>query len=130
MLDELNLAASEILEALNRVLDDNGELFIPETQTVIRGHAHFRVFATQNPAGGSYAGRKTLSRAFRNRFVEIHFDDLPYAELETIVEQKCRVPRSISRRMIAVLSKLQIKRRTSAAFQGKQGFITLRDLFR
>ena len=30
ILDELNLAKSEILEALNRLLDDNRELFIPE----------------------------------------------------------------------------------------------------
>lgn len=30
LLDELNLAKSEILEALNRVLDDNQELFVPE----------------------------------------------------------------------------------------------------
>jgi midasin len=30
ILDELNLARSEILESLNRLLDDNKELFIPE----------------------------------------------------------------------------------------------------
>jgi len=30
ILDELNLAKSEILEALNRLLDDNRELFLPE----------------------------------------------------------------------------------------------------
>ena len=38
ILDELNLAPTDILEALNRVLDDNRELFIPETQEVIRAH--------------------------------------------------------------------------------------------
>jgi len=31
ILDELNLARSEILENLNRLLDDNNELFLPET---------------------------------------------------------------------------------------------------
>lgn len=31
ILDELNLARSEILESLNRLLDDNKELFINET---------------------------------------------------------------------------------------------------
>jgi midasin len=31
VLDELNLAKSEILETLNRLLDDNQELFLPET---------------------------------------------------------------------------------------------------
>jgi midasin len=36
ILDELNLAPSDVLEALNRVLDDNRELFVPETQTLIK----------------------------------------------------------------------------------------------
>jgi midasin len=31
ILDELNLAPSEVLEALNRLLDDNREVFIVET---------------------------------------------------------------------------------------------------
>lgn len=31
ILDELNLARSEILESLNRLLDDNKELFVNET---------------------------------------------------------------------------------------------------
>ncbi len=41
LLDELNLASSEVLEALNRVLDDNRELFIPETQEVIKAHPRY-----------------------------------------------------------------------------------------
>lgn len=32
VLDELNLAPTDVLEALNRLLDDNRELVIPETQ--------------------------------------------------------------------------------------------------
>lgn len=57
ILDELNLAPSDVLEALNRLLDDNRELFIPETQETIRAHPHFMLFATQNPPG-LYGGRK------------------------------------------------------------------------
>ncbi|THH00190.1 hypothetical protein EW026_g2319 [Hermanssonia centrifuga] len=34
VLDELNLAPTDVLEALNRLLDDNRELVIPETQEV------------------------------------------------------------------------------------------------
>src|SRR5438445_6570911 len=79
VLDELNLAPTDVLEALNRLLDDNRELFIPETQEVIKPHPHFMLFATQNPPG-LYAGRKVLSRAFRGRFLEVHFDDVPQAE--------------------------------------------------
>uniref|UniRef100_A0A1B0BTK7 Midasin n=1 Tax=Glossina palpalis gambiensis TaxID=67801 RepID=A0A1B0BTK7_9MUSC len=51
ILDELNLASTEILEALNRVLDDNRELFIPETQAIVKAHPNFMLFATQNPPG-------------------------------------------------------------------------------
>ncbi|KAF0299690.1 Midasin [Amphibalanus amphitrite] len=129
ILDELNLAPSDVLEALNRVLDDNRELFIAETQTVVRAHPRFMLFATQNPPG-QYGGRKMLSRAFRNRFIELHFDDIPAAELETILHQRCRVPANYCKKMVAVLLELQTRRRGSSVFQGKQGFITLRDLFR
>lgn len=76
VLDELNLAPTEVLEALNRLLDDNRELFVPELQETIKPHPHFMLFATQNPPG-AYAGRKVLSRAFRSRFLELHVDDIP-----------------------------------------------------
>jgi midasin len=36
VLDELNLAPSDVLEALNRLLDDNRELFVPELQETVR----------------------------------------------------------------------------------------------
>ena len=51
ILDELNLAPTSVLEALNRVLDDNRELYITETQTLVKAHPNFVLFATQNPAG-------------------------------------------------------------------------------
>jgi midasin len=57
VLDELNLAPSEVLEALNRLLDDNRELYIHATQQIIKPHPHFMLFATQNPPG-IYGGRK------------------------------------------------------------------------
>lgn len=129
ILDELNLAPSDVLEALNRVLDDNRELFIPETQQVVKADPNFMLFATQNPPG-LYGGRKMLSRAFRNRFVELHFDEIPRKELETILHQRCHIPPTYSKKMIAVMAELQMRRRGSAAVQGKDGFITLRDLFR
>ncbi|QQP48799.1 Midasin, partial [Caligus rogercresseyi] len=114
------LAPTEVLEALNRVLDDNRELFIAETQTIVKAHKNFRLFATQNPAG-MYGGRKVLSRAFRNRFIQLNFDEVPTEEIEVIVEKA---------KMVKVMSELQALRRSSAAFEGKRGYITLRDLFR
>ncbi|KAF5303068.1 hypothetical protein FQR65_LT08397 [Abscondita terminalis] len=129
ILDELNLAPTDVLEALNRVLDDNRELFIPETHQVVKAHRDFVLFATQNPPG-LYGGRKVLSRAFRNRFVELHFSEIPSAELEVILHKRCKIPMSYSTKMVAVMNDLQIRRCGSAAFAGKKGFITLRDLFR
>nr|XP_046228345.1 midasin isoform X2 [Scatophagus argus] len=129
ILDELNLAPTDVLEALNRLLDDNRELFVAETQEVIKAHPRFMLFATQNPPG-LYGGRKVLSRAFRNRFVELHFDELPSGELETILHQRCSLPPSYCTKLVKVMQDLQSLRRGSSVFAGKHGFITLRDLFR
>lgn len=129
ILDELNLAPTDVLEALNRVLDDNRELFIPETQETVKADPNFMLFATQNPPG-VYGGRKMLSRAFRNRFVELHFNEIPPVELEFILHKRCEMPPSYAKKIIDVMKELQIRRRGSATFAGKQSFMTLRDLFR
>jgi midasin len=129
VLDELNLAPTDVLEALNRLLDDNRELVIPETQEIVRPHPHFMLFATQNPPG-LYAGRKFLSRAFRGRFLEIRFDDVPQAELETILSQRCRIAPSYCQRIVSVFRELQKRRHSSRVFESRDGFATLRDLFR
>ncbi|GJJ10497.1 hypothetical protein Clacol_004723 [Clathrus columnatus] len=129
VLDELNLAPTDVLEALNRLLDDNRELFIPETQEVIRPHPHFMLFATQNPPG-LYAGRKRLSRAFRNRFLEVHFDDVPQSELQFILSERCRIPDSYAKKIVNVFQELGKRRQADRVFEAKHGFATLRDLFR
>ncbi|KAK4348719.1 hypothetical protein RND71_031474 [Anisodus tanguticus] len=129
VLDELNLAPSDVLEALNRLLDDNRELFVPELCETVRAHPNFMLFATQNPPT-LYGGRKMLSRAFRNRFVEIHVDEIPEDELSTILTNKCEIPESYARKMIAVMKELQLHRQSTKIFAGKHGFITPRDLFR
>ena len=128
VLDELNLAPTDVLEALNRLLDDNRELRLPETGEVVRPHPHFMLFATQNPPG-AYAGRKVLSRAFRNRFVEVHFDDVPPDELATILTQRCAIAPSYAAQMVAVFRELQRRRESERVFE-RHAFATLRDLFR
>jgi len=129
VLDELNLAPTDVLEALNRLLDDNRELVIPETQEVVRPHPSFLLFATQNPPG-LYGGRKVLSRAFRNRFLEVYFDDLPQGELETILCQRCRIAPSYAQKIVRVFRELTKRRQSTRVFESKHGFATLRDLFR
>ena len=129
LLDELNLAPSEVLEALNRLLDDHRELYVPDLQQTIKPHPHFMLFATQNPPM-HYAGRKHLSRAFRSRFLELNIDDIPDSELAEILEKRSEIPRSFATKMITVMRELQRRRQMSNAFAGKHGYITARDLFR
>ncbi|KAJ0755641.1 putative von Willebrand factor, type A, AAA+ ATPase domain, midasin, midasin, AAA lid domain 7 [Helianthus annuus] len=129
VLDELNLAPSDVLEALNRLLDDNRELYVPELCETIHAHKDFMLFATQNPPT-FYGGRKMLSRAFRNRFVEIHVDEIPQNELITILEKRCKIAPTYAKKMIDVMKDLQLRRQSSKVFAGKHGFITPRDLFR
>ncbi|KAL7554496.1 hypothetical protein ACHAWF_017951, partial [Thalassiosira exigua] len=129
ILDELNLAPSEVLEALNRLLDDNRELYLPEINEVIKPHENFRLFATQNPAG-AYGGRKPLSRAFRNRFVEIHTSDIPEDEMITILERRCGCPPSHAKLLVKVMKSLRQRRSRTGIFRGKDGLITPRDLLR
>uniref|UniRef100_F6HXY6 Midasin n=2 Tax=Vitis vinifera TaxID=29760 RepID=F6HXY6_VITVI len=129
VLDELNLAPSDVLEALNRLLDDNRELFVPELRETIPAHPDFMLFATQNPPT-LYGGRKMLSRAFRNRFVEIHVDEIPEDELSTILDKRCKIPESYAKKMVEVMKELELHRQSSKVFAGKHGFITPRDLFR
>ena len=67
----------------------------------------FTLFATQNPPG-LYGGRKILSRAFRNRFVELHFDEIPTEELQIILNKRCNLSPSHSKKLIKVMLDLQV----------------------
>lgn len=87
------------------------------------------LFATQNPPG-LYAGRKTLSRAFRSRFLELHIDDIPDNELHVILERRCAIAPSYAAKLVAVMRELQRRRAVSNVFAGRHGYITPRDLFR
>ena len=129
ILDEINLAPSEVLEALNRLLDDNRELYLAESNTVIKAHENFRIFAAMNPSE-NYAGRKDLSDAFKNRFIHLFFDNIPNEELITIIEKRCKVPRSRAEIMIGIYSDLQRIRNKENVFERNEGFITIRDLIK
>ena len=131
ILDELNLAPSDVLEALNRLLDDNRELYVAETDEVIKPHPAFILFATQNPAGSVYGGRKVLSRAFRSRFLEIQIDEIPSEEVEVILTERCRLAPSQAKKIATVYRALLEKRQAVGnVFAGRHSLITLRDLFR
>ena len=96
-----------MLEALNRLLDDNKELLIPETGEMVHPAEGFMLFATQNPPG-AYGGRKPLSRAFRNRFLELCVSDLPYKDVEALVTQSCGIPPRFSHMLVSTMKDLQV----------------------
>ncbi|CAJ0946589.1 unnamed protein product, partial [Mesorhabditis belari] len=129
ILDELNLAPTDVIEALNRLLDDNRELYIPEINKAVKAHPSFRLFATQNPAG-TYAGRKRLSRALLSRFVVMRMSHLPFDELSSMVCTRCSIHPKAANKMIEVLSELRLRRSLSGVFSARDGLMTLRDVFR
>jgi len=70
ILDELNLAPSDVLEALKIVsLMITGNSSSRKTQEVVRPHEDFMLFCHTETLRGSFTeGGKPLSRALRNRF--------------------------------------------------------------
>lgn len=63
---------------------------------------------------GQYGGRKVLSRAFRSRFLELHVSDLPDSELEFILQQRCALAPSYSKKLVAVMRDLYRTRQVRA----------------
>ncbi len=51
---------------------------------------------------------QVLSRAFRNRFIELHIEDIPPDELVTILHQRCSLPTSYAKKMVDVMKELQV----------------------
>jgi len=51
---------------------------------------------------------QVLSRAFRNRFVELHFDEIPSSELVEILQKRCQLPQSYSQLLVSTMLQLQV----------------------
>lgn len=49
-----------------------------------------------------------LSRAFRNRFIELHFGEIPSTELEVILHLRCEMPSTATKKIVAVMKELQV----------------------
>lgn len=128
LLDELNLAKSEILEALNRILDDNREIYVPELNETVRPATGFRIFATQNPS--SYSGRSLLSAAFRNRFISVSLDHLTNEDLIRVMQERGQLPESRLKSILSTMNRLHSLRSVDSALGGKESLITVRDLLR
>lgn len=121
ILDELNLAASDVLEALNRLLDDNKEIYIEETNEIIKPHPEFRLFATQNI---NYSGRKGLAKSFRNRFIEITFVEKNENDIREILKSK-DIPKGYISVMLECYTNLNTK-----LFMDSENTLTIRELLK
>jgi hypothetical protein len=79
LMDEVNLAEPQVLERLNPIMERYPSLLMSEHDgSLLAGkdvHPDFRVFATMNPA--EFAGRSTLSPAWRDRFGGYRFCPVP-----------------------------------------------------
>jgi midasin len=91
VLEELNLAASEVLEILNDYLitgkfvySENGD------QRVVKPSGEFRLFATANPS--SYAQRERLSQVFVSRFKVQYQRELSEEDLIEILSGLFGIP--------------------------------------
>jgi midasin len=76
LLDEINLATSETLQALAGILDGQSRLCYSDrgdAEPVVR-HPSFRVFAAMNPP--TDVGKKELPLCLRCRFTEIYTEEL------------------------------------------------------
>jgi midasin len=101
----------------------------------------FALFATQNPAGvcaasdATHGGRKPLSRAFRDRFVEIHVDELSGGELADVVARVGGVAPSLAARLVddyERLRRLRLRwaRDGGSLFEGNQSLCSSRDVLK
>jgi hypothetical protein len=92
MLDELNLAPDNVLQAIEEALDtdmlklhDSSEA--SEHVVTINKHPDFRLFATQNPNTGFFKGkRETLSASFLTRFQPLVYTELPEEDLRLVLQ--------------------------------------------
>eukprot|EP00375_Theileria_parva_P000949 XP_763619.1 hypothetical protein [Theileria parva strain Muguga] len=130
ILDELNLASSNVLECLNRILDDNKEIYISETNEVIKCHENFMLFATQNPCDSIYGGRKQLSTSFKNRFIQIYFDEITNEDLKLILYKRCNLPVTKSDLMVRIYNNIKSTTLNSILFNKNKILITIRDLIK
>ena len=64
---------------------------------------------------------QVLSRALRNRFVELHFSEIPAAELKVILQQRCAIPSSYASKMVDAMVELQVGSCLYEVYVVKQG---------
>ncbi|MBI2376681.1 MAG: AAA family ATPase [Deltaproteobacteria bacterium] len=132
LLDEMNLARPEVLERLNSLFDDDGNVVLTEHHNeVVKPDKNFRFFATMNPA--SYSGRARLSDAMKSRWTCVFAHGLTQADLTKVMTTKygAQIPGDELAKLVAVHDNLS--RLADEGELGQKGggtAFTLRNLFR
>ena len=70
-----------------------------------------------------------MSRAFRNRFIEISIPDLPHSEIQEIVVKSCGLAPKFGVILVNIMKELQLLRQANL-FLGKHGAVTTRDIIK
>ena len=92
ILDNANLCSPSVLDRLNSLCEHGGQLVLTERGLVngvietIQPHPDFRLFMTMDPSNGE------LSRAMRNRGIEVYIDSLRQPEDLTAIDLFERTP--------------------------------------
>ena len=98
---------------------------------MITAHSEFRLFATQNPSGGAYGGRKQLSDAFKNRFLQLVVPQFPEKDLLEILDKRSGLAPKYAKLMLEVMNSLRsLRLGGGSVFAAKQSVITVRDLMK
>lgn len=98
---------------LAEVLDGSATLTIPDTGEVVRAHSLFRFVATGNTGGygdetGAYAGERTSSVAFLDRFQKIEVQHLDPDEEKALLQKLVPdLPEAVVRAMTALAAEVR-----------------------
>lgn len=131
ILDELDAAKGDVLFVLQKMLEENGSLFIPDKNIFIKPHKSFRIFATANNIGfgdniGIYHGVNPINQALLDRFdifYKMNFLDLnSESKLLSNKFPKCDFEQ------IEKLSKFAALSRSSFQNSDISNFISIRNL--
>lgn len=99
LLENANHCSPSVLDRLNSLCEAGGGIILSEKgeeTSVLRAHSDFRLFMTLNPIHGE------LSRAMRNRGIEIHLDQRCDTESVSKLSSLHRIPTTLSNHVITL----------------------------
>lgn len=131
LLDELNLAKPQVVEALNSLFDSGVLTLDDNGAEVVHMHPETKIFATMNPS--FYSGRQPISDAFKSRCAKVWIEAPSQQDLSQILASK--YPDVLSEEQLASLiaSHIQIVGAVERGIIGHSDVevnFSLRNLFR